>query len=228
MRARRCAVLLALGLLFLSRPAPADTPVVYDLGAGPTGVKLVSSSAETVELRIDLGSDPSTGSVCQDGDGDELCAADVRVTLDGPGEIVGFAAGSGVVYAPDPFTATTTLRLNVLQSLDPPVPGPQDLGTLTIDASGHSPGNPIRVDVSGQAVDAAGKLVTIPTRTIAVPEPSDGVLLVSGILGLGVFQWLRGRRAASGARARCGIAEPGARPARSGPQPTPGSCEGGP
>jgi len=202
MNARRCVVLLALSLLLTSRSAQADTPVVYDLGAGPTGVKPLSTSAELVELRIDLGSDVSTDSVCEGGDGDELCAADVLITLDGPGAIVAFAAGSGVIYEPSPFSPTTTLRLNVLQSLSPPVPGPQDLGTLTVDASGSSQGTPIRIDVSGQAVDAAGSLVTIPTRTIALPEPSGGVLLVSGILGLTVLQWLRARSAAPGARAR--------------------------
>ena len=193
MNARRCAVLLALGLLLTSRSARADTPVVYDLGAGPTGVKPLNTSAELVELRIDLGSDVSTGSVCEDGDGDELCAADLLVTLDGPGVITDFDAGSGVIYEPYPFSPTTALRLNVLQSLSPPAPGPQDLGTLTVDASGGSQGNPIRIDVSGQAVDAAGSLVTIPTRTIALPEPSGGVLLVSGILGLTVLTWLRAR-----------------------------------
>ncbi len=201
MNARRCAVLLALSLLLTSRSAQADTPVVYDLGAGPTGVKLLRTSTESVEVRIDLGSESSTGSVCTGGDGDELCAADVLVTLDGPGTIVTFAEGSGVVYEPYPFSATTTLRLNVLQSLSPPAPGPQDLGTLTVDASGGSQGTPIRIDVSGQAVDAAGSLVTIPTRTIALPEPSGGVLLVSGILGLTVLQWLRARNAASSAQA---------------------------
>jgi hypothetical protein len=201
MNFHRCVFLLALSLLLASVSARADTPVVYDLEAGPTGVKYLFTSAEIVELRIDLGSDESTGTVCVDGDGDELCAADVLVTLDGPGEIVGFSEGSGVVYDPDPFTPTTTLRLNVLQSLSPPAPGPQDLGTLTVDASGSSQGTPIRIDVSGQAVDAAGDLVTIPTRTIALPEPSGGALLVSGILGLTVLTWLRARSAASGAQA---------------------------
>jgi hypothetical protein len=201
MTAHRCAVLLVLALLLGLGSARADTPVVYDASAGPTGVReLSTSSEESVELRIDLGSDVSTGSVCEDGDGDELCAADLLVTLDGPGSIDAFSPGSGVIYEPDP--PTTALRLNVLQSLSPPTPGPQDLGTLTVDASGGWQGTPIRIDVSGQAVNAAGSLVTIPTRTIALPEASGRALLLSGILGLGVLQWLRARTVASGARAQ--------------------------
>jgi hypothetical protein len=206
MNAHRCAVLLGLALLLGVGSARADTPVVYDASAGPTGVKELSTSAELVQLRIDLGSDVSTGAVCKDGDGDELCAADLLVTLDGPGAIVAFSPpgpGSEVIYEPSSFfPTTTTLRLNVLQSLSPPAPGPQDLGTLTVDASGGWQGTPIRIDVSGQAVNAAGSLVTIPTRTIALPEASGRVLLLSGILGLGVLQWLRARTVASGARAQ--------------------------
>ena len=53
---------------------------------------------------------------------------------------------------------------------------------------------PIKVDVSGQAVNARGVLVNIPTQTIALPEPAGPGALGAGLLALSALYRLRMRR----------------------------------
>ncbi|MBW2383274.1 MAG: hypothetical protein JRG92_06550 [Deltaproteobacteria bacterium] len=193
MNARLLVVLLAACLLQGEGRALADTPVVYDDNTGPEGATPFTSTL-LIPLRIDMGTDLGTGTPCVDSDGDHLCAADVVITVSGPASISSFSEGANVVFEPSHLPGTE-LRMNLLQAAVPPlVPGPQDLGILTIDRDiGASLTEPVKVDVSGQAVDAAGALVTIPTRTIAVPEPSGTASLLNGLLGLALLHWFRAR-----------------------------------
>jgi hypothetical protein len=156
---------------------------------------LPTTSNATLTVHLDAGIDPSAGTICQDGNGDELCGADVILKLNGPGLITGFMAaptGPLIVFDPDPFTPTTELRLNLLTATPPHVMGSKLLGTLTLDLSSASGANPSSVEAHGQVVDAAGRLQSIPLQLIAVPEPSHAWLLASGILGLALLYRLRG------------------------------------
>jgi hypothetical protein len=206
MNARHLVAVLALSLFFGLTPARADTPQVYDLAGGPGNSRDLSLGSQMLEVYIDLGGDVSMGTPCADGNGDELCAVDLRLTLNGPGQIDAFTApmtGPTIVSEPTAFP-TSVLRLNLLQWSSPPSPAPQSLGFLTIDVfSNASESNRVKVVATGQAVGAAGTLVTIPSWQIAatpVPEPSALILLLSGVLGLAALHGLRTRSATVAAR----------------------------
>jgi hypothetical protein len=193
MSPRNLAFALVACVLLASSGAEADTPIVYDRDTGPTGPKTFATDQTTLDLQIDLGLDVSAGTPCEDGTGDELCGADILVEVIGPAMITSFTPIGDIVFDPDPLLPTAKLRLNLLQSINPPAPGAQDLGGVTITRTGASASSPLTVEVGGQAVDARGALVTIPTRTVAVPEPKGGVLLVSGVLFLIFLYRLRTR-----------------------------------
>jgi hypothetical protein len=199
MNAQRFVVASALGV-FLGLGSAHAEPMVYDLTAGPGAVRLLNPNfTDTLEIRIDLGTVPSSGTPCEDGDGDELCAADVLITLKGDGQIDSFLPAGGVIH--EPFEVadfpTSVIRLNVLQSISPPAPGPQDLGTMRISLGSGDESFPFEVVATGQVVDASGSLVDIGSRNIAeaLPEPTGIILLLSGALGLVALHRLRTRGA---------------------------------
>jgi hypothetical protein len=199
MNAHRLLVILALSA-FLGLSSAHAQPVVYDVNAGPGHAKGLGVGSGTLDIYIDPGTDQTfSGTLCEDGDGDELCAADVKLTLTGPGEITAFQkpmTGPDVVFEPMSFPpGVTTIRLNLLQATSPPSPPvPQYLGTLTVDVFAQaSTANPVKITATGQAVDAGGTLMGIPS--FLVPEPSGFVLLLSGALGLAALHWLRTRGA---------------------------------
>jgi hypothetical protein len=197
MNTHRLVAIIALGVALGLGTARADTPIVYELSAGPGEVMNLAIGSQMLDVYIDLGSDPTgVGTACEDGDGDELCAVAVVLTVTGPGEILGFSApmtGPTVISEPTSFP-TSVLRLNVLQSISPPSPGPQALGTLTVDVFSNASGtNLVRINATGQAVTAGRVLVGVPSGDIAAPEPSGLVLLLSGALGLGALHRLRSR-----------------------------------
>lgn len=199
MNAHHLIVVLALSV-FLGLGSAHAQPVVYDLSVLPGEAKQLSIGSGTLDLYIYLGAGQTlSGVLCEDGDGDELCAADVELTLTGPGEIDGFnppVTGPAVIYEPMIFP-TSAIRLNILQSISPPSPPfPQPLGALSVNVfSTASPENPVKVVAAGQAVDAGGILKGIPSIVVAkVPEPSVIVLLLSGALGLAALHWLRNYR----------------------------------
>jgi len=197
MNAQRFVVTSALGV-FLGLGSAQAEPMVYDLTAGPGEIRLLNPNfTDTLDIYIDLGTMPSLGTPCDDGDGDELCAADVLITLEGGGQIDSFNAPGGVVHEPFEVSdfPTSVIRLNVLQSISPPAPGPQDLGTMTISVGSTAQSAPLKVVATGQVVDASGSLVDIASREIAkaAPEPTGIVLLLSGALALAALHWLRTR-----------------------------------
>ena len=190
---RYLAPVLALSLVLAAAAATAATPEIYDLGVGPGQQKYLGvGNEEELAIWIDAGANGLTnGVVCKNGNGDQLCAIDVTITLiDGVGFIGTFVPAPTVVYALDPDARG--LRLNVLQSLSPPAPIAQALGVLTLNLSTGSQVDPTRVLASGQVVDAGGNLQTIPEVPIAIPEPGHTVLLWSGIVGLALLSRLRG------------------------------------
>jgi hypothetical protein len=193
MNAFQLFVALALGV-FLGLGSAHAQPVVYDSSVGPGRIKGFVFGGD-LELYIDPGTvvTDNGGTVCEDGNGDELCAADVVIVVTGEAEITAFAPAGGIIFEPDPVPlGTKTLRLNLLQSISPPSPSPQPLGVVTVNVfpeANHT--NPVKIVASGQAVDAGGTLIGIPS--VVVPEPSVIVLLLSGALGLAALHWLRTR-----------------------------------
>ncbi len=197
MNATQLLVVLALSV-FLGLGSAHAQPAVYDLSVGPGKIKGLNVGSGTLDLYIDAGTVVTgVGTLCEDGNGDELCAVDVTVTLTGPGEIDGFVVpltGPVVIFEPTTFPpGTKTVRLNLLQSASPPSPLiPQHLGTVSVNVySSASSVDQVKIVANGQVVNAGGTLVGIPS--IEVPEPSGFVLLLSGALGLAVLHWLRNR-----------------------------------
>lgn len=186
-------------LIVMLGPGSAHAqPIVYDLTAGPGIPKGLEIGAGTLDVYIDPGSaQTQSGTICEDADGDELCAADVEIVLTGPGEITGFApsmTGEPIIYEPTSFPpGTTKVRLNLLQSTSPPSPPvPQYLGTVSVDVfSTASPVNKVKVVATGQAVDAGGTLMGISSTEL--PEPSGSLVMLSGALALHALHRMRTR-----------------------------------
>jgi hypothetical protein len=205
MNAYRFLVLLALSV-FLGLGLAHAAPIVYDSTAGPGNSKLLVVGPVVLDILITPGTVAnSVGTVCVDGNGDELCAADVEIEITGDqGPITGFSPAGGIIFEPDPvLPGTKKLRLNLLQSVTPPaVSPPQALGILSVDIlAGASSANPVKVFVSGQAVNAGGTIKEIASVFIAAteaPEPSGIVLLLSGALGVLALNRLRNRGASGG------------------------------
>jgi hypothetical protein len=202
MNAYRFLVVLALSV-FLGLGLAHAEPIVYESSAGPGNSKLLVVGPVVLDIVITPGTVPnSLGTVCVDGNGDELCAADVEIEVTGDqGSISGFSPAGGIVFEPDPvLPGTKKLRLNLLQSVTPPaISPPQSLGILSVDIlSGASSTNPVKVFVSGKAVNASGTINEIASVHIAAteaPEPSGIVLLLSGTLGVLALNRLRNRGA---------------------------------
>jgi hypothetical protein len=199
MNAHRFLVVLALSV-FLGLGLAHAEPIVYDLTAGPGNSTILVVGPVVLDIVISPGTvSNSVGTVCVDGNGDELCAADVEIEITGDqGSITGFSPASGIIFELDPVLPTKKLRLNLLQSITPPaISPPQSLGLLSVDIlSGASSTNPVKVFVSGKTVNAGGTIKEIASVFIAAtpaPEPSGIVLLLSGALGVLALNRLRNR-----------------------------------
>ncbi len=203
MNAHRFLVVLALSV-FLGMGLAHAEPIVYESTVGPGNSKLLVVGPVVLDIVINPGAVPTDnmGTVCVDGNGDELCAADVEIEITGDqGTITGFSPASGIIFEPDPvLPGTKKIRLNLLQSVTPPsISPPQPLGLLSVEIlSGASSTNPVKVFVSGRAVNAGGTIKGIASVFIAAteaPEPSGIVLLLSGALGVLALNRLRNRGA---------------------------------
>jgi hypothetical protein len=199
MNTDRVVVVLALSVFLGLGSAQADPPIVYELSVVPGAKKALVSGSQTLNITIDMGTDPGSGTPCVNGDGDQLCGADVLLTLTGDGQIDFFGAGSNVIAEPP---SLSVLHLNILKTTPPLfLLGPQNLGTLDITVLGtETTGNQVKIVVRGDAVNAAGNIVEIPEKTIAVPEPSVRLLLLSGAFGLAALHGMRTRRATAAVR----------------------------
>jgi hypothetical protein len=178
-------------LLFTAYAARATVEVYHspnDDGQMPIGgvPNLLEGSTE-LHLYVNGGNLPSEGTACEEGDGDEICAWLVDLEAIGSIELLSFTP-SGNVTASEQGYAISGLGSDVAGAL-----GPVKIGDLVIDATGDG----ALELVAGQVVHADLQLENLARRdivVIAVPEPAEWMMLVSG---MGLLSMLRNRRGRS-------------------------------
>ncbi len=176
--ARVGALAAALALLVASSPAGAQIAVFHspnDDGVDPGGtISIPPSASATLHLYIDNpGTGTATGTVCEDGDGNELCGFDLTLEALGGIQFLTFSEVADTAHS----LTSTRMRLNVVEAISG-VSGPIHIGDLTIDASVGT-----TVDLSGaEALDAALGSVPIADKSlISVPDAGFLPLLGSGL-----------------------------------------------
>lgn len=150
-------------------------------GLDPGGTAPVDpSSSVTLHLYIDNpGDETLTGSVCEDGDGSELCGYDLTLEALGGIQLTSFSEVADTTFS----LTQARLRLNAVEAIDGVV-GPIHVGDLLINAS---TGTTVNL-TAGSALDASLTLVPIAPRSlISVPEPGFLTLLGGGLLALTVL-----------------------------------------
>jgi hypothetical protein len=186
--------------LVLAAGAATGAPLVYhsvpDNGVVNGPVVIPKTSSVTLNLWIDPGSQPISGTICNNATGDASCAYDLRVQSQGGSQLVSFLPTGGSLctsVSTDVGCKLTASMLRVNRILiSAPLVGKQRLGTLTVNTSSSQPNG--FLEVTGvHSVGAARQLQNITPRTVAyVPEPGMLVLLFSGLAGLAALHRLRG------------------------------------
>ncbi|HEX5065075.1 MAG TPA: hypothetical protein VFY49_03110 [Myxococcota bacterium] len=225
------------GAVYLMTLDPCTTvvthPIVFsspaDNGANPcVPVSLPAGTAQTVHLYLETGTDPSTNPLdrCEEGlgDGNELCAWDVRVIAEGDAIFSGFSTtppqgtpppGEGVTGPPSglewELVSATELRANWLGPATPsdPSAGPIKIGDLVVNIGLTGEGR-VRVAANSAAVGADLGLLPLAERPLAraIPEPKHALALAAGVLLLLCLARRRAREAAAGACLLALLAEP--------------------
>lgn len=200
-RATRRGILLALSLSVALVPAlRADAQVsiyhsVLDDGLPPSMTPIVPVAAQhTINLFAEgTGLASSTGTVCEDANGGEICAVDfVILGVDGV-RLSSFMPESDVVYDLD--TEADRLRLNQISAISGWA-GPVRLGSLEIDTLGATLDVSVVVMSAGVVVDAGLRtLDAVPSTIARVPEPTTALGIAAGSLWLGLLHEARRRRA---------------------------------
>lgn len=180
---RATAALLTASLLLAASAARAAAPVLYhspaDDGLTPPTPPIEPAVPQvTLFLYLEAGTTPTaTGSVCDDGDGDELCAWEWALHAHGDASIAGFV--------PDPArdvvvrTQGTQIAAVGGDAIAGEL-GPIRLGALDLDVASNAWSVTL---TRGSVVDAGFALAALPAgQTIAAPEPSGGLAIAAAML----------------------------------------------
>jgi hypothetical protein len=152
-------------------------------GVNPGGVVGVATSlVQPIYLYIDNpGNSTVSGTVCEDGDGAELCGFDLIFEGTGGIQLLGFVPAGDVVYS----LTSSRLRLNSVEAVSG-ISGPVAIGELQVDTAGVTEGGLYLR--SSMALDASLVLEPIaPREIVTVPEPGFMLLFGSGLLGLAML-----------------------------------------
>ncbi|MBW2496277.1 MAG: hypothetical protein JRF61_03300 [Deltaproteobacteria bacterium] len=189
MRRVACFCLIEMLLLTaLAAQGRAGVPLLYhsplDDGVAPTSVPVEPGSPfVTLFLYLDAGGVASgVGTPCVDGEGDELCAWELRLEASGPASIQAFAPDGlqDIVVRRSSQELVATGGNAVDGEL-----GPIRLGELDLHITGESWSLEV---TDGRTVDAAFGLVNLESGLIAIPEPSLPLTLAVGVLALAALR----------------------------------------
>jgi hypothetical protein len=204
MNRRFAAASLAFALALGLAPAPARAVVrvfanLYPGSGTFQGTLQYGQSTRTFDVYVEIGSVDSP-SPCRMGSvGDEVCAYDVALLVEGAGYIASFApASSSVKSWPTSFTSNNVRTLGVaFVGANPAPSAPQPamrIGTITVN--GNAAGGTRLLVTGKKVIDAGLQPRIVPSATLAaLPEPGPLVSLVSGVLGVAVLHRLRRRHA---------------------------------
>ncbi len=192
-------LVLVATLAFVAAAAGASTPPVVfhspndDGTPHPVTFQLGDLGLHTLRLYIETGPDPSPTSggevVCLDALGDEICAWHLDIETTGEITIDSFT--------PDPALAaslrwgldsTTLLRMNRVHAAGGGDFGALRIGELVVDHLG--PGE-VRMQSGSHAASASLGRLPVEGNPIAVPEPSEYLLLGAGAAVLALLGRLR-------------------------------------
>ena len=132
--------------------------------------------------------------------GNEICALNVQFELSGDGRLPSFTPAPRFVPLAESFVnpAGTRLRMNLTSAALPLPAGagmgvPERIGSLALDVTGGT----LSVSVTGvKGVGADGVTNPVASHILFIPEPSEILLLASGIGMLALLGRLRRVRAA--------------------------------
>jgi hypothetical protein len=195
---RRCVLFLA---LLVASGAQASIPTLYHPLVGnsdPLGVVATyQPGPRTLNLVLHPGGIANTsGTVCDNGNGDNVCGLYVEIEVGGDLTI---ASASSFTLSPTLSAQMSanvvnnkTLRLALVTTSSPLAPGPLPLGTLQI-ASGPG-GGAVHVHKL-QTVDASLDLMKGGPRPLAfIPEPAFSLQVAAGAAALAWLARSRARR----------------------------------
>jgi len=212
------ACALAAGAARAANPFNPGVPYVYQTQA--VGEELpydyftrsfATTGPQTLRVFITAGEKPTDneGTPClpapSGGNGDELCVFTVALSINGPGHFTSFSPNPALdlVSSPDPIIGTpTSLTLNFLAPTAPLSAGPLPEGTHEIGIVGFQIDGPdvllnvvgadsVRAVTASQGAGTVGTSDPIPPNVLAVPEPSQLLLLPSALAGLALLHRLR-------------------------------------
>ena len=192
--------LLAITLALCASGARASTPTMFQNDAQPYVDRVPSypPGSRTLGLVLNPGGVANTsGTICQSGNGDNVCGLYFEITVDGDLTIASESSFTPLVSGQisKKVIGGKTLRVAIVTTGSPLQPGAAALGNLAV-TSGPVGG---RVTLQKlQTVDASLDLMTGSPRALAfIPEPGACLQLAAGVLALA---GLARRRARGGVR----------------------------
>ena len=179
--------LLAASLMLWIAILPSTAAAVVDVfhspdqsGSNPGSTpEIPGSAAPVLHLYIEnSGAPTSAGTVCEDGNGNELCGYDLTFSPVGGVQFLSFVPAAGVIHA---MTADR-LRLNAVPAVSG-IGSSTFVGDLQVDTTFAVNA---RIDLQpSEVLDASLNTAALASRTIAtVPEPGLSLLICSGVVGL--------------------------------------------